>query len=195
MQDRPILEEIRKKLKAFPRHVEPPGAHDPAAVALTLLNSENGIEVLFTKRTDDVEHHKGEISFPGGRMDPGDASLTDAALRETWEEVGIEPHELEVLGYMDDRISISGYLVTPVVVYLERENYPLKPQPREVDEIIRVPLSHLVNPDNYRLDTSTYPGMAIHRFTWEQHEIWGLTGAIMNQFLELVFNFPSSEVG
>ncbi|PLX42271.1 MAG: CoA pyrophosphatase [Deltaproteobacteria bacterium] len=191
MQESSILEGIRQKLKAFPRHVEPPGSHDPAAVALTLLNSQNGIEVLFTKRTDDVEHHKGEISFPGGRVESGDASLTDAALRETWEEVGIEPHELEILGYMDDRISISGYLVTPVVVYLERENYPFKPEPREVEEIIRVPLSHLSNANNYRLDTSTYSGIAIHRFTWGHHEIWGLTGAIMNQFLELVFDFPS----
>lgn len=160
----------------------------PAAVVLPLTLRDDCVNVLFTKRADTVEHHKNEISFPGGRVDKADADHLAAALRETWEEIGIPAQCLAVLGEMDDFISISGYRVRPYVVYLREGAPPFEPQPGEVSEIIEVPLPHLLDPANHRYDTPFSRANPVHFYHWNDKIIWGLTGGILYNFLKITFD-------
>jgi len=158
----------------------------PAAVAVPLVPVGGDLAVLLTVRTHHVEHHKGEISFPGGRADPDDPDTRATALRETWEEVGIAPADLEVLGTLDDFASITGYRVTPHVVWLPRPEYPLRPEPREVAEVLRVPLGHLRTDANHRQTLAPGGGHRVHEYRWGPHRVWGLTAAILHRFLSLL---------
>lgn len=166
------------------------GTLTPAAVAVILHVRDGEINIVLTVRADTVEHHKNEISFPGGRVDQNDATDFDAALRETWEEIGVPSTSLRLLGRLDDFRSISGYRVRPFVVQLT-EDYPeFLPQPDEVSEIIEIPLEHLLDPSNHRVDTSIHPlGKPVQFFYWEGRTVWGLTGAILRQLLEVAFGF------
>lgn len=166
------------------------GVLTPAAVAVPLHIRDGGVNLVLTVRADTVEHHKSEISFPGGRVDAGDSSEFDAALRETWEEIGIRPESVRLLGRLDDFRSISGYRVRPYVVLLTDEKPAYDPHPGEVSEVIEVPLEHLLDPSNHRVDTSIHPlGHPIQFFYWKDRTVWGLTGAILRQLLEVAFGF------
>jgi 8-oxo-dGTP pyrophosphatase MutT (NUDIX family) len=184
-------EHIRSKLTDHTPDIIDPNDLTPAAIALIVMECRGDASVLLTVRTDEVEHHKGEISFPGGRMDEGDESLLAAALRETHEEIGLEPSGLECLGQLDDIISISSYLVTPYVFHLTDKAPTFKAQPSEVAEIIAVPLQHLLEPDNHHLDYSYNTVKPLHFFQWEDKTIWGLTGGVLHQLLNIAFDFRS----
>jgi len=163
----------------------------PAAVLVPLYLEGGEYHLLFTKRTEHLNHHRGEISFPGGVCHPEDGSPREAALRETWEEVGIRPDDVDVLGELDDFYSIHNYLVTPVVgVFPPR--YPLQVNPDEIERIIVVPLAHLLRPEIFRVEDWSWKGRThpVYFFTYEGDEIWGLTAAILKQFLELAFPRP-----
>ena len=165
------------------------GSLKPAAVALPLTIAEGKLCILFTVRTDTVEHHKNEISFPGGRVDEEDVDELAAALRETWEEIGIPSTELGVVGEMDDFVSISGYRVRPFVVFIRETRPAFDPYPGEVSEILEVPVGHLLDPSNHHVEaTPLSQGKPIHFFNWRDRVIWGLTGAILRQFLDLAFD-------
>jgi len=180
---------IRRRLAERQRRVLALEGLLPAAVAVPLLPTAEGLAVLFTVRTAHVEQHKGEISFPGGRIDPEDPDDLSAALRELWEEVGVEPGDVEVLGPLDDFVSITGYRVTPHVVYLPREDYPFVPQPREVAEILLVPLDHLLDRAHYHAVKPPMGHYHIHHFSWGPYVVWGLTAAILKRLLDLAFGF------
>ena len=96
-----------------------------SAVLVPIVKRENGLELLFTKRSDTVEHHKGQISFPGGATDATDLSPADTALRETFEEIGLERSAITIIGVMDDLRTPSGFVVTPVVGFIEHLPPPL----------------------------------------------------------------------
>lgn len=189
------LELIRARLAdRKPRHFGQNGLI-PAAVALPLILKPGGLRVVLTVRADTVEHHKNEISFPGGRIDDGDADPLSAALRETWEEIGIPASAFTVLGELDEFRSISGYRVRTFVMFLKDSAPAYNPHSVEVSEIIEVPLGHLMDPANHRVDTTTYPGRGpLQYFNWENRTIWGLTGAILRQFLEVAFDFEGEGV-
>jgi 8-oxo-dGTP pyrophosphatase MutT (NUDIX family) len=153
------------------------------------VHTGSGTAVLFTVRAAHLEEHKGEISFPGGRVDPEDSDTLAAALRETWEEVGILPEDLTILGSMDDFVSVTGYRVTPHVVSLAAGDYPFQPQPREVAEILLVPLSHLLDRSNYRVEAHQGRRGPIDCFRWGSHVIWGMTAGITKRFLDIAFGF------
>lgn len=160
----------------------------PAAVLVPLFLEGGEYHVLFTKRTEHLNHHRGEISFPGGVCHPEDESPRGSALRETWEEVGIRPEDVDVLGELDDFYSIHNYLVTPVVgIFPSR--YPLRANPAEIERIIAVPLAHLLRPEIFRAEDWSWKGRThpVFFFTYEGDEIWGLTAAILKQFLDLIF--------
>ncbi|BEH11908.1 MULTISPECIES: CoA pyrophosphatase [Geobacter] len=163
----------------------------PAAVLLPLFERDGEVRVLFTKRTEHLNHHRGEISFPGGVSHPDDASPCETALRETWEEIGIPPDEVDILGELDDFYSVHDYLVTPCVGVI-RGDRPLVVNPDEIERIIVVPLKHLLRPEVFRTEDWTWRGRThpVHFYRYMDDEIWGLTAAILSQFLNTIFPRP-----
>lgn len=185
---------VERRLKSRQAASMDLGKLTPAAVALPLLMASGELSVLFTVRTSTVEHHKNEISFPGGRVDTSDPDELSAALRETWEEIGIVPSSLKVLGKMDDFESISGYRVRPYAVFLTEEKPVFSPHPGEVSEIITVPFTHLLKPQNHRVEHYRgLNGTPLNFFHWEDKVIWGLTGAILRHFMELTMDFKAAQ--
>lgn len=182
-----LREKIKTALAAHERVAMPPGPV-PAAVLLPLYLKDNVCHILFTKRTEQMNHHRGEIAFPGGTRHPEDRDALETALRETGEEVGIDPEDVDVLGVLDDFYSIHDYLVTPYVGLLP-------PNPRfrinsvEIERLIEVPLAHLLKPEIFRTEDWSWKGRThpIHFYRYGNDEIWGLTAAILKQFLDLVF--------
>lgn len=189
MEPHKAVDRIRSRLSSHQRQVITGGKLSPAAVALLLSPGKSGLDLLFTLRAGTVLHHKNEISFPGGRTDPCDSSMLDTALRETWEEIGVKPEDLEILGVLDDHTSVSGYLVTPVVMFLRKRDYPFKPEPAEVCEVFSVPLSHLsAHCSHLKRINSRHPD-DVYSFVWENRVIWGLTASILHGFLTVAFDY------
>jgi 8-oxo-dGTP pyrophosphatase MutT (NUDIX family) len=180
---------IRSRLSSHRRQVITGEKLSPAAVALLLSPGRSGLDLLFTLRAGTVLHHKNEISFPGGRTDPCDSTMLDTALRETWEEIGVKPEDLEILGVLDDQTSVSGYLVTPVVMFLPERNYPFHPEPAEVSEVFNVPLSHLSTPSSHLKRINSRHPDDVYSFVWENRVIWGLTASILHGFLTVAFDY------
>ncbi|HEY6008853.1 MAG TPA: CoA pyrophosphatase [Geobacteraceae bacterium] len=182
-----LNERIKTALAAHKRAPLSPGPV-PAAVLLPLRERGEEYSVLFTKRTEHLHHHRGEISFPGGVCQPEDADSLQTALRETEEEVGIRAEAVRVLGVLDDFYSIHNYLVTPYVGVVAAD-YPLRINPDEIERIIEVPLPHLLRPEIFRSEDWSWKGrqQPVHFYTWGTDEIWGLTAAILKQFLDIVF--------
>jgi 8-oxo-dGTP pyrophosphatase MutT (NUDIX family) len=160
----------------------------PAAVLVPLFHQNGEPHLLFTKRTEQLSHHRGEISFPGGVCQPNDADRTATALRETWEEVGIAPQDVDVLGALDDVFSIHNYLVTPVVGFFPG-GYPLRVNRDEIDRIIQVPLSHLLRPEIFRVEDWSWQGRQhpVYFYSYQGDEIWGMTATILKQLLDILF--------
>lgn len=182
-----LKEKIKTALAAH-RRITMESGPVPAAVLLPLFVKNGEYHVLFTKRTERVNHHRGEISFPGGCSDPEDESSLATALRETWEEVGIDPAHIEILGVLDDFYSIHHYLVTPYVGLFPAD-YPLRINGGEIERVIEVPLPHLLRPEIFRNEDWSWKGRTtpVYFYTYLQDEIWGLTAAILKQFLDIVF--------
>jgi len=174
-------------------------AHDPAlldepslpraAVLLPLYELGGRMHVLFTRRSELVEHHKGQISFPGGAHDATDRDLSHTATRETWEEIGVREHQIEMLGQLDEMVTVSNFLVRPFVGRITVPGpYPFSHSEVEVAEILEVPLAHLQDPANTVAEMRHYQGrdVLLYSYAWREHIIWGATARIMRQFLELI---------
>ena len=114
----------------------------PAGVLVPVMKGSFGAEVLLTKRSSRLKHHPGQIAFPGGKQDDGDADVIAAALREAEEEVGLPRTHVEVLGTLPTHETVTGFLVTPVVGWIETD-FDVVPEPGEVAEVFRVPLAHV----------------------------------------------------
>jgi 8-oxo-dGTP pyrophosphatase MutT (NUDIX family) len=181
-----LKEKYRNSLALHKRVRIPPGAV-PAAVLIPLFIRDNSCHILFTKRSENLNHHRGEISFPGGVSHPEDAGTMQTALRETWEEVGIAPGEVEVLGVLDDFLSIHNYLVTPYVGFIAPGSR-FVPSPDEIERIIQVPLEFLLDPEVFQVRDWTWQGRTFPLFfvTYGEDTIWGLTAAILKQFIEII---------
>jgi len=175
----------RDRLSGYePRRIHT-AASMPAAVLLTLLHHGGADRVLLTVRSHTVEHHKGQISFPGGAVHDADGSLQTTALRETWEEVGINPPDIEVVGQLDDIITVSNFVVTPFVGVLGHAPYDYVPSPLEVAEVIEPPIAHLLDPANTvweeRQGAARSPA-----YLYDGHRIWGATARMLYEFLCLL---------
>ena len=162
----------------------------PAAVLVPLYERDGEYYILFTKRTEKVEHHKGQISFPGGARHPEDRDLLDTALRETSEEIGVRPEDVEILGELDRMGTVtSNFLITPFVGVIP---YPYKftVSEDEIEELVEVPISALLAKENYREEHQVYEGRTYVAsfFEYEGKVIWGATAKILRQFLDLVFD-------
>lgn len=155
-----------------------------AAVLMLLFPREGVLHLLLTKRTDHVEHHKGQISFPGGARDARDADLVATALRETEEEIGLPSGVVQVLGLFDDFETPSGFAITPVVGF-SASLPPLSPSLDEVAEIIEIPLTLFLERKNERVVKMERKGK-IHEvffYNYQGYEIWGATAAMIRGFL------------
>jgi len=148
--------------------------------------------LLFTRRTDRVETHKGQVSFPGGVVDAGDADVVATALRETHEELGIEPSEVEPLGLLDDLATPTGFKITPVVGILR--GLPLYvPNTEEVEEVFEAPVSALLKPDVCSSEVLVFGGVTrqVWAYAYGRHRIWGATAFILKNLLSLATVAPS----
>lgn len=183
---------LRAVLPARPRQTLDPVGHRPAAVLVLLYPKHGEQVVLLTKRTSHLEHHRGEVSLPGGAYhgDEDHGDLQHTALRETHEEVGVPPESVQVLGRLDDQMPRSNFVITPFVGALDHTPV-LIPSPAEVAEVLEVPLARLLAPDALRHEPTVYEGRPIETFYYlhHGHVIWGATARILRQFLEL---FPVS---
>jgi 8-oxo-dGTP pyrophosphatase MutT (NUDIX family) len=157
-----------------------PATPSPAAVLIPLVERDDELNVLLTYRSADLEHHAGQISFPGGRLEPGDSDPVSAALRETEEEVGLDRRYVEVLGQLPDHIVITGFQVTPVVGLI-RPGFSLRLDPTEVAGTFEAPLRHLFDPGTH-LPRPLRIGdvdLLAYDLPWQEHNIWGATAGML----------------
>ena len=183
-----MKEEIRRILSQRERTIINDPRFYPAGVLVLLYEKEGEYHVVFTKRTSNVEHHKGEISFPGGAFDKEDKTVEFTALRETYEEVGVRMQDVEVLGKLDDMVTRSNFAVTPLVGVMPYP-YSFKVNEIEVAELLEVPLSHLLDKKNLILETRVFNDVThvMQSYQYKDHVIFGATAMMLRQFLDLVF--------
>lgn len=173
------------------RHVPralPVGRATEAAVLVPVCMGHEGEQVLFIKRAAAPDAHGGQFAFPGGRREPEDADLVATALREAWEEVGLLPEHVEVLGQLDAQVTPTGFHITPVVGRVPWP-YALELNPVEVDRVIQVPLARLLEPGYIRLaEVPLAGGRVVSSYVFElgADVIWGATARITLQLVELL---------
>jgi 8-oxo-dGTP pyrophosphatase MutT (NUDIX family) len=155
-----------------------------AAVLMPVFEWDHEYHFLLTRRTEEVQTHKGQISFPGGMREDNE-DIVKTALRETYEEVGIEENKIEILGRYHDYISITDFRVTPFAGFI-RGPFTTRPQIREVAEILQVPVRIFMDPSRLRIENSNdmYPEREVYYYSYGTHEIWGLTALIIKNFIE-----------
>jgi len=180
-----LKEEIKRILASIPERHEAPSRRVPSAVLIPLFEKEGQYHVVLIKRSQTVNQHRGEISFPGGRVEKQDRDLLDTALRESQEEIGIDPADVEVLGYLGDEVTItSNYVVTPYVGIIP---WPHKfvIDEREVDYVLEVPIESLMDDARKTVRTQVVDGQPIEVYTYDYQGkiIWGATARILSIFL------------
>lgn len=168
------------------RHLMPASLR-PAAVLIPLVERGEDLNVLLTYRSTDLEHHAGQISFPGGRLEPGDTDPESGALRETEEEIGLAREYVEILGRLPDHVIISGYRVTPVVG-LVRPGFTLTLDPTEVAGTFEAPLRHLFDPRTHAPRHLRIGGEELTAWDlpWQEHQIWGATAGMLLTLRQLL---------
>lgn len=158
----------------------------PAAVLVpVVLGHAPGI--LLTKRTSHLKKHAGQVSFPGGRIDPEDASPEAAALREAEEEIALDPRHVELVGRMSDYVTGTGYRITPVIGTLPA-GLPYRPSPEEVEAVFELPVSVLLDPDAPQRQRQHVRGHWREYWVWPhpEHYIWGATAAILVHLAQML---------
>ncbi len=160
-----------------------------AAVLVPIIDDATGLTVLLTRRSARLDHHPGQISFPGGRREADDASPVATALRETREEIGLEAENIRVLGGMDRIHSNSGFCIIPVIA-LVRSGCRLKLDRLEVDEVFTAPLGFFLQEANYKRGSITYNGErhVFHELHYQGRRIWGITAGILANFRGMLFD-------
>lgn len=159
--------------------------HTAAAVLLPVYETPHGLELLFTLRASHLRRHPGQISFPGGKYDKSDRSLAETALRETEEEIGIPRQAVEIIGHLPLMPTFSGFMISPYLGFVG-EHPPLTLNRQEVDEVFRAPFDHFLSPHNHihhRLQHKTGEH-DVYFMPWQQHNIWGVTAAILHTLYE-----------
>ncbi len=159
----------------------------PAAVLVPIIQRNETPTVLFTKRSENLTNHRGQISFPGGKIEKGDANPAVTALRETNEEIGLPPKNVEVIGRLEDYFVGTGYRITPVVGFVN-EGQKFLLNRKEVDEIFEVPLSFIMNKSLYRQEQMKINGIdrMFYVLCYERYRIWGATAAILRDLRDTI---------
>ncbi|MFY9551185.1 MAG: CoA pyrophosphatase [Thermoanaerobaculia bacterium] len=178
------MDEVRERLEATPRPApEPPEGPRKAAVLAPLFVRDGGLWVLLTRRTESMEHHRGQIAFPGGAQEEGDASLFETALRETEEEIGVEREDVRSLGALSPLTTVTNFYVQPFVGAIPFP-YPFRVAESEIAELVEVPIAALLDPK--ALEEKKLPGREepVLFFHYGTHVIWGATARILKELLD-----------
>ena len=187
---RPIIKNVLND-RDYKRIEDSSSNYVHASVLIPILEDGGVSKILFTKRTNKVEHHKGQISFPGGAVDEEDVSFEDTALREAHEEIGLRRDDVEILGRIDDTMTlVSSFVVHPFVGFVA-EPYDFVVSEAEVKRIIKVPL-YVFHPENsqYQRDAVEYEGITYRAIAYEYNGdlIWGATARMMENFMDILCN-------
>lgn len=159
----------------------------PAAVLVPVWLRDDGARLILTKRSSHLKHHPGQIAFPGGKVDPTDATPEAAALRETQEEIGLPPDRVQILGTLPVHETVTGFAITPFVG-LVRGSFDPIPEAGEVDEVFTVPLSHVLTPARYAIERRRWMGVWRRYYVapYGPYYIWGATARILRGLAERV---------
>jgi len=174
-----------------------PASYKPAAVLLGFWPADDDrVELVMTRRTDNVSSHQGQVSFPGGRVDDTDPSYEAAALREAWEELGIEPQTVTIMGRLDDAWSRFGHYVIPFVGWLEQRP-AIIPNPGEVAEVLIADMETIMQPEAERDHKVVFPKGSdrphvVKAFEWEGGYVWGLTADLLLELILWIRDEPSN---
>ncbi|TET15308.1 MAG: CoA pyrophosphatase [Dehalococcoidia bacterium] len=183
----PWRQGIKELLSRRQRQVITAEGLKPSAVLVLIYEKMGEYYMVLTKRTQDVEHHKGQMSFPGGAYDERDSDLETTALREAFEEIGVRGEDVEILGNLDDQATLtSNFVITPYVGAIPYP-YEFRVNRREVEELIEAPVAVLLNPDCFRPQGSKGRFHPHGYYRCGEYNITGITAIILKQFLELVF--------
>lgn len=169
----------------------PEGPLRAAAVMVGLVERRGGLSVLLTRRTDTLEHHPGQISFPGGHIEPQDSGPVAAALRETEEEIGLPASRIDVVGHLDTYVTRTGFSITPVIA-LVRPPFELLLDPVEVAEAFEVPLAFFLDPANHLRHVREFQGAqrSFYAMPYEAYYIWGATAGILVNLYQTLVDAP-----
>jgi 8-oxo-dGTP pyrophosphatase MutT (NUDIX family) len=175
------------------RPAERPVLRD-AAVLIPVVDRPDGLHVILTRRADSLASHTGQVAFPGGRLDPGEGPV-EAALREAWEEIGLDPGFVEPLGLSNRYETVTGYVVTPVVG-LVQPGFELRPNPAEVAEVFEPPFAFLMDPRNHHRDSFERDGAQrfFYAMPWQDQYIWGATAGMLRALWNRLYG-DASEAG
>ncbi len=181
-----FFESLKGVLSQYGIPVEPPEGLRPAGVLVPLRMQDGTVHVVLARRTERVPHHKGQVCFPGGSQDPGDADLFATALREAEEELGIRGEGVELLGAMEPVPTVTGFFIQPYVVRIPG-NAEFFLDDFEMEEVFEVPLSVFADFDRYRCAETTFLGEAynVYFFDYGPHTIWGATAKILHRLAGL----------
>ncbi len=159
-----------------------------AAVLIGLVERGGIVNIILTKRTEALNNHSGQVAFPGGRIDADDASPEAAALREAWEEIGLDINDVEIMGRLPDYHTGSGYRVAPVIGFV-REGADFEINPDEVDYMFEVPLSFLMDEVNHKTTSKSWNDIEryFYEMPYKEHYIWGVTAGMIRVFYDRVF--------
>ena len=162
-----------------------------AAVLVPIISNKEGYKILLTHRSKKLDDHAGQISFPGGRIDNSDESPKNTALREAYEEIGLNESSVEILGHLDAYATATGFRILPIVSII-KENFDTKINPIEVESIFYLPMEFLMNPENHKKERGTYKRQSTsykieyeyNVIPYENHHIWGATAAMLINLYE-----------
>ncbi len=183
-----LRDRIRLRLEAYSPETILATDRIPAAVLVPLFDKHDHPHLLFTKRTNHLQYHRGEICFPGGSRDAADVDLQATAIRELREEIDVPHSRIEILGRLDDiRAVSSSFLVSPYVGYLQSGTW-FRPNKEEVEELLEIPFQHFENASIFREEERLVDGKphAVYYYRWNSHTIWGLTARVLKTLLDVL---------
>ncbi|MBG55529.1 MAG: CoA pyrophosphatase [Deltaproteobacteria bacterium] len=187
-----MIREVERIIKALAEHNPPKNfkMRKRASVLIPLLESEGEIFLMLTRRSNEMRSHPGQVSFPGGKQDSDDENSMHTALRETHEEIGLSWEKINIIGKLDQILSLHYYLVTPYVGLIPSDFEPV-PNTDEIESVFKVPLAFFMKSENHWSEekkTFSFP-VIVHHFEFQGYDIWGLTAKLIFRLLEVGLDF------
>lgn len=160
-----------------------------AGILLPVTDNPGQPEIVFTLRSANLNTHRGQVAFPGGKRDPDDHSLAATALRETHEEIGLPPEHVHIVAPLSQVMSRYGILVTPYVGVVP-DDYPMRANPAEIESIFQVPIDYFLEDKRERTDALSFLNQTFYVpcYRWERYQIWGLSAVVLVDFLNAVYD-------